>query len=203
MKKIKAFLYPTPREVDAVRIIREKFAELIGVPSSSFTLSDAASDLSSAIEAADLDGLWDDAGSGHKRRASLDPGYGKSQTVRSKARSKTFGPDTPASGIPLWTTHKGLTYRVQDMATQHLFYAYRMIYNHTVAPAFRIGEFKRYRDVFDWPAMRARKGMRALEDELYLRKDKSAADGGLETELKDQFADIQRNRSALRNLGLL
>ncbi len=71
----------------------------------------------------------------------------------------------------MWITHKGKAMLPRDMATPHLFYTIRMLYNHSVAPVFRIGDFKRYNDVPKWPLSYRERAMTNLENEFLKRDD--------------------------------
>lgn len=144
------------------------------------------SNLADAISAAGLSGLWDDAPEDHGHPVGgcsvcdVDPSN-----------------EQPVEAGFVWVSHKGVRYQLDNMAAPHVFYALRMVWNHTVPPAFRVGEFKRYRDVPGWSAKYRREAINQLSAELDQRKHKSIRDGGLELEHKDQFADIKANAAYL------
>lgn len=98
-----------------------------------------------------------------------------------------------------WVTHKGQMYEVSEMATPHLFYSLRMLFNHVVPPVFRVlgaGEtMKRYDDVKYWSPDYQHDALEALSHELESRDD-------LDDALRYQFEDIKQNAAALVALGL-
>lgn len=98
------------------------------------------------------------------------------------------------NGRYLWISKDGTPHYVRDMETYHLFYAARMIYNHSVPPAFRVlrpGEaFKRYDDVFTQEIEAKRSAYRILVDELNNRM--------LDPEIQYALDDIAENRRFLR-----
>jgi hypothetical protein len=100
----------------------------------------------------------------------------------------------------VWRSHRGHNYFPDEMATPHVFYALRMLWNHSVPAALRVtdagGHFKRYRDIPHWNYEYRNLAMRELTDELSTRTD-------LERDLKDQFDDIASNAHVLLALGLL
>lgn len=218
-KKIIAYLYPTPRELrDALKgellarkatcragnpvrcrpkkeVSEDLITQLFGGPSSllgsawksylsaedmaryiplSSDFSDAAQDLDSAIDAiASDDGIFVD----------FDEVRARDEFV--------------------WITHSGSRRLLSEMATQHIFYSLRMIYNHSVPPAFRVGEFKRYPDVPHWSPEYKRDALDAFDQELRDRTDgRSVRDGGLDKELQQQLDDIRANAEAICKLGL-
>lgn len=103
----------------------------------------------------------------------------------------------------LWATHKGEhVLKLADMATPHLFYALRMLFNHSVPPCFRVpgDDFLRYVDVPNWnPAYRAQ-AIRAMRIELIQREDLICERHG--ESLAFQFADIISNTEVILALGL-
>lgn len=112
---------------------------------------------------------------------------------------------TPPQFIPnapdefVWRSHDGKRYNISDMATKHLFYSLRMIYNHTVAPVFRVlrpGEtMKYYPDVPYWDADYRRRAVDAFVAELAERDD-------LDEDLARQYGDMQANTRVILALGL-
>lgn len=95
----------------------------------------------------------------------------------------------------VWVTHKGGRHRVSDMATPHLFYSLRMVFNHSVPPVFRIGKLKRYDDVSDWSPTYRAEAIAALAKELETRDD-------LDTDLAAEFEDMKANTRVILALGL-
>ncbi len=79
----------------------------------------------------------------------------------------------PPRGPFLWLTQKGELKRPHDMASPHVYYALRMLFNHSVPPEFRtpvsIHPVKLYADVFGWSAEYRRAAINALSDELRTR----------------------------------
>jgi hypothetical protein len=73
--------------------------------------------------------------------------------------------------IFIWETNDGAKLPVTKMATPHLFYTLRMIYNHSVPPAFRVGDFKRRKNVDQWPLDYRVQAGREIRRELESRKD--------------------------------
>lgn len=92
----------------------------------------------------------------------------------------------------IWETDRGELIAPEDMATEHLFYAVRMLFNHTYPPAFRIGEFKRHRNVFKWPLDYREQALLALAIELRGRR--------LEEFMRDELSDMQRNAEFLATI---
>lgn len=104
----------------------------------------------------------------------------------------------------VWRTHSGEEYYPEDMATMHLFYTVRMLFNNTCPAAFRVGKFRRYRDVADWSPEYVQQAGKALYDELESRDDldlevTDSEDG--ET-IQDQMTDIEGNALVLKRLGI-
>jgi hypothetical protein len=71
----------------------------------------------------------------------------------------------------MWETNDGDQLFLSDMATPHLFYTLRMIYNHSVPPAFRVGDFKRRKNVDQWPIDYRQQAGREIFKELEGRAD--------------------------------
>lgn len=101
----------------------------------------------------------------------------------------------------LWVTHKGKEIVLpREMATPHLFYALRMIYNHSVPPCFRVGEFKRYIDVPNWDPRYRAQAIRAFVAELTKRDDIICERH--EEDLAHQLDDMIANTKVILRLGL-
>jgi hypothetical protein len=64
-------------------------------------------------------------------------------------------------------THKGEAVALRDMNILHMFYALRMIFNHT--SPFTVGKFIAYADVPTWSLAYRRAAMSAFVDELIPR----------------------------------
>lgn len=104
----------------------------------------------------------------------------------------------------VWISHSGREYYPQDMASMHLFYALRMLFNNTCPAAFRVGKFKRYRDIAEWsPSYRQAAGL-ALTEELMNRDDLDLKVTDSETgdTILDQLMDIDSNALVMRKLGI-
>jgi hypothetical protein len=107
-------------------------------------------------------------------------------------------PESPCGDF-IWRTHTGQSRYVSDMASPHIFYALRMIFNHSVPPAFRVlrpGEtMNRYPDVPNWTPEYRQAAISAFTRELCSRDD-------LEPELQAQFDDMKANTQLILALGL-
>ncbi len=66
----------------------------------------------------------------------------------------------------IWLDHKGIKHLPQQMATPHLFYALRMIWNHSVPEYYKIPGVRKYSDVPHWSFDYRREALRVLGDEL-------------------------------------
>ncbi len=99
----------------------------------------------------------------------------------------------------VWVTHKGKSMSVRQMATEHLFYTIRMLYNHSVPPFLRVGEFVRYPDVSRWPIDYRRKASAAMFKEFNRRSDCERADIH---EIDDMMANASVLRALERDTGL-
>lgn len=109
----------------------------------------------------------------------------------------------------VWVTHKGESLLVENMATPHIFYSLRMVWNHTVPPVFRVtdggGEFNRYRDVPHWTDEYKRQALEAFTRELENRNDADCAvysGEPLDGDLLEQWNDIKANARVILALGL-
>jgi len=70
---------------------------------------------------------------------------------------------------PVWKTQDGKRIPYSKMRTSHLFYALRMIWNHTAPPEMHI-EGGRYDGPESWPIESRRRKVQALVAELSRRK---------------------------------
>lgn len=106
-------------------------------------------------------------------------------------------PDNPHEFV--WVSHNGSRRRISEMASPHIFYSLRMIFNHSVPPAFRVlrpGEtMNRYSDVPHWTPAYRQAAVNAFTRELCSRDD-------LEPELQAQFDDMKANTQLILALGL-
>lgn len=98
------------------------------------------------------------------------------------------------NGDFLWRTHRGDYVAVSGMDTNHLFYAFRMLFNHGVPPAFRVGGFIRRNDVFGWSREYKEQAFEALRNELIKREDELGQDQ------KNELKDMEWNSKALARL---
>ena len=101
------------------------------------------------------------------------------------------------SGKFIWITHKGEAKLLNEMATPHIFYSLRMVFNHSVPPCFRVGELRRYYDVSNWQDARKAAAITALRQELSTRY----ADE-LDSEQIAQLQDMEQNTRVILALGL-
>ncbi len=106
--------------------------------------------------------------------------------TRKKADPLAFRQTAPVSGPFLWLTHKGELLPLSEMATPHLFYALRMIYNHTVPEDLRtpplsetekVKGLRRYNDVPHWSPAYCVAAVNALTAELNERNPKGLLPG--------------------------
>ncbi len=96
----------------------------------------------------------------------------------------------------VWETDDGDLLFLSEMATRHLFFALRMLFNHSVPPAFRIGTFKRHDRVFGWPADYREQAIRLIFHELTEHREE------LDSDVQAELDDIQRNAAAIVALGI-
>jgi len=71
----------------------------------------------------------------------------------------------------LWVTQEGEITYPKAMSTWHLFNSLRMIWNHTVAPQYRLIPYKPYKGIDRWPKGMRRRAIRNLFNELMNRPD--------------------------------
>lgn len=96
----------------------------------------------------------------------------------------------------LWYSHKGERYLPADMATQHLFYALRMVWNHSVPEIWRVGDYPRYADVPNWPESYRRRAITELASELAQREDR------LSENIRQQFHEMILKTITILVLGI-
>ena len=77
----------------------------------------------------------------------------------------------PGGGKFYWYTHDGEVLEPQDMATPHIFYALRMVWNHSVPRVWRVGNYKEYADVPRWSGSYRKAAITELANELAQRDD--------------------------------
>jgi hypothetical protein len=90
----------------------------------------------------------------------------------------------------VWETNDGDFLELRNMATPHLFYTLRMIFNHSVPPAFRIGQFRRRANVDRWPLDYREQAGHEIRAELRKRSD-------LEPWMKGEVQDMVANAAYL------
>lgn len=84
-----------------------------------------------------------------------------------------------------WTTADGRTLRMTEMATTHLFFSVRMIWNHSVPEQMRFKPYRRWR--FARPASYYAVKLRGLLTELALRDD---LPGWMDRQLQEMAARL-------------
>lgn len=84
------------------------------------------------------------------------------------ALDRYFWPD---GGKFYWYTHDDEMMEVQDMATPNIFYALRMVWNHSVPRVWRVGNYKPYSDVSKWSEEYRKAAINTLAAELATRED--------------------------------
>lgn len=109
-------------------------------------------------------------------------------------------PEDPARTIQeggrfVWETDEGDLLFLSEMATQHLFFALRMLFNHSVPPAFRVGTFKRHDKVFGWSADYRGQAIRVMFHELVSHRE-------LDADIQAELNDIQANARVILQLGI-
>lgn len=188
MKKapIIAIIYPTKAEIETAREKRQRLHALHTLQNHlGFQLDIGGEIEDSLFDAADQ--VLSDVDIAELAQDAVAPRYGSLENA--------FNTD----GDFLWVTHKGDVYLLADMATPHLFYSLRMLYNHSVPPVFRVvgpGEsMKRYNDVPDWDAEYRTTALRELASELNSRDD-------LDDKLQQQYDDIIANSRVIVALGI-
>lgn len=95
----------------------------------------------------------------------------------------------------LWITFDGEVLSADEMATPHLLNALRMLWNHNVPPAFRVGKFTRHNEVYGWSREYRQDAISAFLAELNERDDLEQSD-------RDELADICDNAELLARILL-
>jgi hypothetical protein len=204
MKQIVAYLYPTPEQLDRLieqqkanaaeqtflDVIREHFAEQLGVPSDSILIVNSQEE----ADESNLESLIRRTLEGPRPISDLVPRSILDRVREMVVDADRYIPESPCGDF-IWRTHTGQSRYVSDMASPHIFYAMRMIFNHSVPPAFRVlrpGEtMNRYPDVPHW----CQAAINAFNRELEERDD-------LDKELADQWADMKSNTAVILALGI-
>lgn len=106
-------------------------------------------------------------------------------TLREKTNARYPGRQVQ-EGPFIWETDKNEMVKPKDMATPHLFYTLRMIFNHSMPPLARVGDFNRRRNVPHWPLEYRLQAGNAMAEELRTRKD-------VEPWMKFEMQDMAEN----------
>ncbi len=166
---IKAFQYPTPKEFDGAAVVIENVLRQMWDGDVPFVVEEMLRD---------------------------DPDNEAGECQCQMCKEVRGGHE--AGGFT-WVSHRGRVHKPSKMVTPYLFYALRMIYNHSVPPVFRVacaGErIKRYRDVPHWTMEYRAEAMTELSAELATRDD-------LDAPLQEQVDDMAGNALLLKKLGL-
>jgi hypothetical protein len=98
----------------------------------------------------------------------------------------------------VWITDRNEHLMPCQMATPHLFYALRMLFNNTVAPVFRIeqADFIRHNGVREWPTSYIERAAEELLRELDTRTD-------IEQWQQDQIDDMLLNAELIRKIQIV
>ncbi len=123
---------------------------------------------------------------------------GDTKTERNKTKALLDHVFGPGGGEFQWHTHKGKSLKPKKMATPHLFYALRMVWNGSVPPIWKVGDGPNYSDVPMWNKEYKRLAIEELAAELVSRDD--AAE--LEPDLRTQFHEMILKTLTILQLGL-
>jgi hypothetical protein len=98
----------------------------------------------------------------------------------------------------IWETEKGDLLYLSEMATPHLFMTLRMLYNHIVPPAFRVGwcPKNRHSEIFEWDNDYKEQAVRKVYHELKYHRD------DLDAQWLAELDDMERNARAIVDLGI-
>lgn len=103
----------------------------------------------------------------------------------------------------VWTTARGKTLRIADMATSHLFYTVRMLWNHHAPVHLQFRPFKRYR--LNMPRQYVLDSMAAMLAELRTRTDLSSDQAHVLNQMTNHFkkdkTDDQSTRPRVRSIS--
>lgn len=95
----------------------------------------------------------------------------------------------------VWKTHKGQLLWLSEMATSHIFFAFRMVFNNSVPPCFRVGDYKPYSDISTWSVEYREQALRKMGEALAERRD-------LEKNQRAELNDIVLNTRVILALGI-
>lgn len=206
MKQIVAYLYPTPDQLDkhleklAAQNQRDPFATFLDSifnPASHLS-PDEHNPIVAAAEAEEEMTLAERTVRDVLAETLGIPAAAILVKRRNATEKDVFIPESPCGDF-IWRTHTGQRRYVSDMASPHIFYAMRMIFNHSVPPAFRVlrpGEtMNRYPDVPHWTPEYRQAAINAFNRELEERDD-------LDKELDDQWDDMKANTAVILALGI-
>lgn len=222
---IKTYLYPKPteferqmrgldtqerdaRNVVMLEILAEELSKAIGFPRETFDII-APPEL--RAEKRIRDRLTEVLGSEELAERYLPTGKFADDPLYQPFSSEANYDNSWRTGIGanplapfLWISHKGEAHYVTDMATPHLFYSLRMLWNNTVPPAFRVGKFKRYSDIPNWSKDYVQRAINELSTELAARSDldTEVSDSSGGTTIADQIGDMQANLTVITALGI-
>lgn len=102
----------------------------------------------------------------------------------------------PGGGRFVWYTHTGEAMDVEDMATPHVFYALRMVWNHSVPQVLKVGDGPNYPDVRRWCDSYRKAAITTLANELAQRDDE------LGEELRMELFEMVQKTLVILQLGL-
>jgi hypothetical protein len=93
----------------------------------------------------------------------------------------------------IWETEGGERLTPQEMRTSHLFYAVRMIFNHTAPATHQIAGCQRYNGPERWPIEYRRQALAAFIGELKTRKLESWMIKQFE-HMRQAYAELEQKR---------
>jgi hypothetical protein len=102
----------------------------------------------------------------------------------------------PGGGRFVWYTHTGEALDVEDMATPHVFYALRMVWNHSVPQILKVGDGPNYPDVRRWSEAYRKAAIDTLANELAQREDELLPD------LRMELFEMVQKTLVILQLGL-
>src|SRR5882724_4752822 len=106
----------------------------------------------------------EDTGSDYATSDYMQPEWRSLRSVL----DRNFG---PGGGRFVWYTHTGEAMDPADMATPHVFYALRMVWNHSVPRVMKVGDGPNYPDVRLWCDAYKQAAITTLANELAQRDD--------------------------------
>lgn len=101
----------------------------------------------------------------------------------------------PGRGEFVWWTHDNEAMSPEDMATPHIFYALRMVWNHSVPLTLKVGDGPNYPDVRRWCVEYRKAAIETLSNELAQRDDE------LSVEQRAELFEILQKTVFILNLG--